>query len=78
MKKESKAAARRHASMLSEYDFSGGVRGKYRNRWAAGSNIVVLSPDVACVFRDSDSVNRALRTLLRIARQPKKTPSRTP
>ena len=53
--------------MLKEYDFSKGVRGKYAKRFRAGTNVVVLAPDVARVFRDSDSVNRALRALTRIA-----------
>lgn len=55
--------------MLEEYDFSGGVRGKYAQRYAEGSNIVVLSPDVAEAFPDSESVNRALRLLIDIARR---------
>ena len=49
--------------MLPEYDFSGGVRGKYVDRFAKGCNVVVLDPDVACVFTDSESVNQALRAL---------------
>ncbi len=53
--------------MLDEYDFSGGVRGKYAARFAQGSSIiVVLDPDVAQVFADSESVNRALRALVEI------------
>jgi len=67
MKKAIKA--RRDPDMLDEYDFSGGVRGKYVNRLAAGSNVVVLSPDVAAVFPDSDSVNEALRPLAKIVRK---------
>ncbi len=55
--------------MLDEYDFTGGVRGKYVERFAAGSNIVVLSPDVANFFPDSESVNQALRMLVKIAHQ---------
>jgi len=51
------AKTRRDPDMLDEYDFSNGVRGKYVKRLTAGSNIVVLSPDVAEVFSDSDSVN---------------------
>ena len=47
-----------------EYDFKGGVRGKYAARYAAGSNVVVLSPDVARVFPDSTSANRALRAFV--------------
>jgi hypothetical protein len=52
--------------MLDEYDFSGGVRGKYAERFARGSNVVVLDPDVAKVFSDSESVNQALRALAEI------------
>jgi len=50
--------------MLEEYDFSNGVRGKYAGRFAKGSNVVVLDPDVAQVFTDSESVNQALRALI--------------
>lgn len=58
--------------MLDEYDFSKGVRGKYAKRYAEGTNIVVLSPDVAKFFPDSQSVNQALRLLINIAnRHPK-------
>lgn len=53
----------RDPEMLDEYDFSGGVRGKYAGRFARGSNVVVLDPDVAQVFKDSESVNKALRAL---------------
>lgn len=50
--------------MLDEYDFTGGVRGKYADRTANRKNVVVLEPDVAEVFTDSESVNQALRGLL--------------
>ena len=50
-----------------EYDFSGGVRGKYAERYVEGANIVVLDPDVAKVFRNSKSVNQALRALVEVA-----------
>jgi hypothetical protein len=56
----------REPEMLEEYDFSGGVRGKYAARFARGSYVVVLDPDVAQVFSDSESVNRALRALVGI------------
>ena len=52
--------------MLEEYDFSGGERGKYVNRFQSGCNVVVLDPDVAKVFTDSESVNQALRALVAI------------
>jgi len=57
----------RDPDMLDDYDFSQGVRGKYVQRFAQGSNVVVLSPDVAAIFPDSDSVNNALRMLVEIA-----------
>ena len=59
--------------LLPEYDFTveqlrAGVRGKYAERYAAGTNIVKLDPDVAKVFPDSESVNEALRALITIMR----------
>lgn len=61
--------------MLKEYDFSGGVRGKYAKRYARGTNIVLLEPDVATTFPDSKSVNQILRALSAIIRQRGKTAS---
>ena len=55
--------------MLDEYDFSKGMPGRYANRFAEGSNVVALDPDVSEVFPDSASVNRALRALAGIIRQ---------
>lgn len=55
--------------MLDEYDFSGGRRGVYAERYAQGTNLVALSPEVAAVFPDSESVNNALLTLVRAARR---------
>ncbi len=52
--------------MLDEYDFRDGDRGKYTERYEEGSNVVVLSPDVAEAFPDSESVNEALRALMDI------------
>ena len=51
--------------MRAEYDFSGAVRGKYYKRFLEGANVVVLEPDVAKQFKNSDSVNKALRTYLK-------------
>jgi hypothetical protein len=53
--------------MRAEYDFSAGVRGKYVERVASGTNIVILEPEVARAFPDSKSVNEALGALLTIA-----------
>jgi len=55
--------------MLEEYDFSGGVRGKYVGRFEQGANVVLLDPDVAKVFPDSESVNAALRALAGIIQE---------
>ena len=52
-----------------EYDFTGAVRGKHHAAYKAGSNIVLLDPDVAQVFKDSEQVNRALRMLLQLAKE---------
>jgi hypothetical protein len=51
--------------MRDEYDFSQGERGKYARRYAQGTNVVVLEPDVARVFSDSKSVNVSLRKIIR-------------
>jgi hypothetical protein len=58
------APASERDEMLPEYDFSQGVRNKYAERYRAGTNLVLLEPDVAKRFPDSESVNRALRSLL--------------
>lgn len=54
--------------ILMEYDFSNGIRGKYAGlrqtgRLPDGSRVVLLDPDVAEMFTDSESVNRTLRAL---------------
>ena len=53
--------------MLPEYDFTGAVRGKYYERYRQGTNVVLLDPDVAEVFRDAAAVNDALRLLVSVA-----------
>jgi hypothetical protein len=53
--------------MRAEYDFSGGVRGKYVDRYRQGTNVALLDPEVAEAFPDSKSVNDALRALLAVA-----------
>ncbi len=54
-----------------EYDLSklkNGVRGKYAKRFQKGTNLVLLSPDIAKYFPDEQSVNAALRSLVNIAK----------
>lgn len=63
---------RNDPNMLAEYDFSGGVRGKYAKRYAEGTNVVVIDPDVTEYFPDHDSVNEALRNLAAIIKRRQK------
>lgn len=58
--------------MRKEYDFSKGVRGKYAKKYQTGTNIVLLDPDVAKVFKTPRSVNQALRSLTEIIKAQKK------
>ena len=60
---------RNDPDMLEQYDFSKGVRGKYAQRYAEGTNVVVLEPDVAEFFPDPQSVNDSLRSLIAIIRR---------
>ncbi len=58
--------------MRPKYDLSrlkGGVRGKYYKRAMAGTNLVLIEPDLVNTFPDADSVNRALHLLLETARK---------
>jgi len=65
MKKESD-------DMRPDYDFSGGVRGKYSARFRKGTNVVVLEPEIAKLVPNSEAVNDALRALVQIAKQSQK------
>ena len=72
MKKKTENQERRD-DLRREYDLSklkGGVRGKYVARYRAGTNLVLLSPDVAEHFPDEQSVNAALRTLIHAPKRP--------
>jgi len=69
MKKQTK----RVSDMRAEYDFSKGVRGKYAKRYAQGTNVVLLAPDVAKVFPTAEAVNESLRALAGILRRRSKT-----
>ena len=57
-----------------EYDLAellkGGVRGKYIERYRAGTNVVLLAPDVAQAFPTEDAVNETLRLVMRMAKIP--------
>jgi len=72
MKKKTEKRERRD-ELRREYDLSklkGAIRGKYTARYRAGTNLVLLSPDVAAYFPDEQSVNTALRALIHAAKRP--------
>ena len=71
-----KKAPEKDDEMLREYDFSQGVRGKYAQRYARGSNVVVLEPDVAKLFPNAEAVNSSLRGLAKTIRRRKSLASR--
>ena len=53
--------------MRPEYDFSAGIQGKHYRAYQQGTNVVLLEPEIAEVFKDSESVNHALRMLMELA-----------
>ena len=70
-----KTAKKRNAAddLRQEYglpSLKGGIRGKYLERYQAGTNLVLLSPDVARHFPNEQSVNSALRELIRAGKRP--------
>ena len=70
MKKASKRKRRdERDTMRAEYDFSAAVRGVTAARYARGSNIVVIDPEVLDVFPDGARVNQALRALAPVLRE---------
>ena len=62
--------------MRPEYDFTGGVRGKFYKEYMRGTNVVLLDPDVAAVFPDAVTVNDALRSLAQLAKRQVKSRAR--
>ena len=63
--------------MRPEYDFSQGVRGVTAARYAEGSNVVLLEPDVAAAFPNGAAVNKALRSLMQVTRSRSRQSSAT-
>lgn len=62
-------------TMRPEYDFSKAVRGVTAKRYAEGTNVVLLDPDVAEIFPNARAVNEALRTIARLTRPVSRKPS---
>ena len=58
--------------ILPEYDFKDGIRGKYARKFADGTNIILLAPDVLKDFPDSNSVNKTLRALSKSVKRNRK------
>lgn len=71
-----KKAREKNGDVLREYDFAKGVRGKYARRYARGTNVVVLEPDVAKLFPNAEAVNSSLRSLAKIIRRRKSLASK--
>ena len=71
-----KKVREKNGEVLQEYDFAKGVRGKYARRYARGTNVVVLEPDVAKLFPKAEAVNSSLRSLAKIIRRRKSLASK--
>lgn len=55
--------------MRTEYKLSGGIKNPYAARFAKGTNLVLIDPDLFEVFPSSEAVNRALRLLAKAGAQ---------
>ena len=60
-----------------DFDFSKSVRGKYYSQYLESTNVIVLDPDIAAVFQNSEAVNQALRAMLQFANQTSSLTKRT-
>ena len=73
MKKQSRRKRSEGRDTLrAEYDFSKGVRGKHAAKYAEGTNVVVLEPDVAREFKTAEEVNETLRAVSIMLRKRRK------
>ena len=60
-------------ALRAEYDFSKGMRGKHAEQYAAGTNVVVIEPDVAAAFPTAEDVNETLRAVAQLFKRRRKT-----
>jgi hypothetical protein len=65
-----------NGAMRAAYDFSKGVRGKHAMQYAAGTNVVVIEPDVAAEFKTAEEVNETLRAVAQLLQRRRKSISR--
>jgi hypothetical protein len=72
--KNSEASPAADDEMLPEYSLKGAVRGKYAQRYAEGTNLIPVDPDLLAVFPDAAAVNSALRALAGIIRERTEAP----
>ena len=72
MKKQTRRKQSEADTMRPEYDFSKGVRGKHAAKYAEGTNVVALEPDVAREFRTTEQVNETLRAVSKMLQQHRK------
>ena len=64
--KHKKSPLPKNGEMRAEYNFSKGVRGKHAAQYAAGTNVVVIEPDVAAEFPTAEEVNETLRAVAQL------------
>ena len=77
MKKQSRRKRSEEKDTLRpEYDFTKGVRGKHAAKYAEGTNVVVLEPDVAREFRTTEQVNETLRAISKLFQKHRKRTGR--
>jgi hypothetical protein len=65
-----------NGAMRAAYDFSNGMRGKHAAKYAAGTNVVVIEPDVAAEFPTAEEVNETLRAIAQLMQRRKKSARR--
>jgi hypothetical protein len=71
--RQKKSPKANNGAMRAEYDFSGGIRGKHAAQYAAGTNVVVIEPDVAAEFPTAEETNETLRTVIKLLQRRRKT-----
>lgn len=60
-------------ALRAKYDFSEGVRGKHAKQYAAGTNVVVIEPDIAAEFPTAKEVNETLRAVAQLLQRRRKS-----
>jgi hypothetical protein len=74
--KNKKSTPSNNGGMRAEYDFRKGVRGKHAQQYAAGTNVVVIEPDVAAEFPTAEEVNETLRAVALLLQRRKRSAKR--